>query len=158
MLFKNLFSKDKIIKGNTNLPVIARSSDGVVQITKLPIIRQLACDHKEDAIPLSWCIADRLKPLFIGSLDNPAPQLYPGHENDMFQFVLEDACVPQLTKYEPKYINDTISVISDFVLDLAMHEVDETNKKNYTYEIIKLGMLIAVVLFIITLIYSHYSG
>jgi len=139
----NLLNPAKRIKGRQELDTLAISTDGQIQLLKMPIVRQFLADHHEGATPLSWAITNRLKPI----------EGIPGAH--LVQLIREDSCVPQLTRYEPEYTNDSITAIMHESYQRAKFNVDEYNRKNLTFEMIKLGIGSVVLLFLISMISSN---
>ena len=143
MSLLDLRNKDKRIKGRQDLDVLAISTDGQVQMLKMPIIRQFLADHHEGSTPLNWAITSLLKP--IEGIDG----------SHLVQLIREDSCVPQLTKYEPLYKNEGMTAIMHESYQRAKFNVDEYNRKNLTFEMIKLGIGAVVLLFIVSMIGSN---
>jgi len=141
-LLTNLLNRDKRIKGRQELDTLAISTDGQVQLLKMPIVRQFLADHHEGSTPLSWAITTLLKPI---------KGITGVH---LVQLISENSCVPQLTTYEKPYTNDSMKSVMHESYQRAKFDVDESNKKNITYEMIKLGIYGAALLFLATMIFS----
>lgn len=119
---RTLVRREKTIKGAKTMDVFAISSDGNIQITQLPVLRHLLTDLKGHS---AWGITGRLK-RFRGK---------------MVQVIHEDACVPQLTKHEPKYTNPTLQHTMEERYQDAFNEINRKNKKNMNLEVFKFAVL-----------------